>query len=800
MSWGCSIRNRFTKALLLSALCLMFFALPLAAANRADMDRGIEEYQRGAYEKALKTFRETYGQGLDEDNVYASLSLFMIIKCEYELGNYGPVVSESRIFERNFPGSRYLPDVLFERAKALIRKQQFSPAMLSGIRILSISSDEALRSDAMDLCEDLSRYYLSPRELEMLLPLVIGRKSLSYFKLLLAQNYIIAGDLSKAEAVLQDVKSELYTERFVQKYKAVTKYFNKSKKPGDPEINVAIVLPLTGKYSETGNQLLEGIKFAYESARDQNSKRVNLIIVDTGSKVRSALKALKETLEIQNVTAVLGPLNSETAISMAPLCEYAGVPMITPTATADGLTEMGEYVFQLNPEQQRRGLALADFTSDSLGYTRYAVVAPATEYGTDISGAFKRGVEKNGGRIISHVWYSGTPSDINDKLEALKETAEYLPPYFSYLDGYDKARASGLFDRDSSQAEESVIDSVMDDPEKYDPREMDSLYAATGEDINASPQDTVFLLEALWPGDSMRYAMLIQELQDSVTAASDTLFQRFWKHADQWLSGEISLEEKYHTRITDSLCILLETMKDTPGPEWLSDFLADMDTTRIDSQYMGDFQFSPLVADTVGLEPYIDMKKVDSLKAELKSMDSLSAIWLLAETDPQLFPYIFPEEDYGIDAVYMPVPRSHIKYIAPQWAKHRFDALLLGDGNWYNTSILNRYRSNIDSMLIASDYYWDSRDITLRRFARDFQRKTGRQANRIHIYGYESMDLLMKIIDQDADSPEKIRKGLYALEGEHGIIRHIRFEPEHPRSSSGVRIIRFYKGKISPLR
>ncbi|MDZ7820434.1 MAG: ABC transporter substrate-binding protein [Candidatus Marinimicrobia bacterium] len=103
-------------------------------------------------------------------------------------------------------------------------------------------------------------------------------------------------------------------------------------------------------------------------------------------------------------------------------------------------------------------------------------------------------------------------------------------------------------------------------------------------------------------------------------------------------------------------------------------------------------------------------------------------------------------------------------------------------------------------MLIASDYYWDSRDIALRRFARDFQRKTGRQANRIHIYGYESMDLLMKIIDQDADSPEKIRKGLYALEGEYGIIRHIRFEPEHPRSSSGVRIIRFYKGKISPLR
>ena len=764
------------------------------------MDRGIREYERGAYEKALETFRESYGSEAPEANVYASLSLFMMIKSEFRLGKYTGVTEDSRIFERLFPSSRYLPDVLFERAKALAARGQYSPALQSAVRILSLTEDKELLEDVMEFCDDVTRYYCSPADIEMILPLVIGRESLSYIKLLLARRYIAAGDHSSAELLLREVKTELYTEAFVRQYKDITKYLNKSRDSEEPEINIAVVLPLTGRYSETGNQLLEGIKYAYDEQRSQSRKRVNLIIADTQSEIKTGLKVLREILGMQNITAVLGPLNSETAISMAPLCEYAGVPLITPTATADDLVDMGENVFQLNPEQQKRAMALADHTADSLGYRRYAVVAPANDYGIEITNAFRRGVEKNGGSVISNVWYSGTPTDINDKLEDLQETAEYLPPYFSYLEGYYKAREEGLFETDSATAGESIMDSVLTDSLAYDTEQMDSLYAAYHEDTVKTEADTSFLLEALWPDDPLTYEIILQGLSDTTDIISDTLLERFRRQADAWLSGEITPEERYNARITDSLCILLEALQREQIPVWLDTLAAVLDTVAIDTAYLADYHFSPLVPDTTELAPYIDMDRVDSLKTELADMDSLSAIWLLSETDPALFPYIFPHENYGIDAVYMPIPLSHIKFIAPQWAKHRFNALLLGDGNWYNTTILNRYRSNIDSMLIASDYYWDSRDIELRRFARDFRQKTGEQANRIHIYGYESMDLLMDLFEKEAlRSAKELRRQLSTLKGTYGIIRRIRFEPGHPRSSSGVRIIRFYKGRITPL-
>jgi hypothetical protein len=61
------------------------------------------------------------------------------------------------------------------------------------------------------------------------------------------------------------------------------------------------------------------------------------------------------------------------------------------------------------------------------------------------------------------------------------------------------------------------------------------------------------------------------------------------------------------------------------------------------------------------------------------------------------------------------------------------------------------------------------------------------------------MNLLMQIIENGGNSANEISEKLKSLEGRHGIIRRIEFTPAKPRSSSGVRLISFYKGKIEPI-
>jgi len=53
------------------------------AATRAEVDQGVQQFQRGAYEKAMETFGIAYDSKPLDENVFAALSLFMIIKCDF---------------------------------------------------------------------------------------------------------------------------------------------------------------------------------------------------------------------------------------------------------------------------------------------------------------------------------------------------------------------------------------------------------------------------------------------------------------------------------------------------------------------------------------------------------------------------------------------------------------------------------------------------------------------------------------------------------------------------------------------
>ncbi|MFA7194672.1 MAG: hypothetical protein WC210_02955, partial [Candidatus Neomarinimicrobiota bacterium] len=178
---------------------MLLTGILLQAADRAAVDQGIRHFKRGAYDRSLQVFRDIYDSESPETNVFAAISLFMIIRSENELGNNQRVVSESRRFEKQFPSSRYLPDVRFERAKALTREQQYLPALLSAISVLSSVADEALKNDVRSFCNDLSRYYMNAGELAMIEALVPAGEAMEWFTLLRAEQALMQDDPRGAE-------------------------------------------------------------------------------------------------------------------------------------------------------------------------------------------------------------------------------------------------------------------------------------------------------------------------------------------------------------------------------------------------------------------------------------------------------------------------------------------------------------------------------------------------------------------------------------------------------------------------
>lgn len=795
------------KRLLTSlAFLLICTGTLLTAADRNMADDGLRQYQWGAYEKALSTFETIfYGEPIDE-NVYASVALYMMIQCDSELKNYSRIIDNSRKFEQLFPQSRYLPDVLFHRAKALLERENPMAAMLNALSALSKTDDGNLEKSIMEFCDYTGRFYLSPQNMETLSYMLIDTKAITYLNLILADRYIAVGDFQSANNLLSNSKSNLTTLDYINKYKELTKYYQKSFTNQTKEINIAIVLPLSGKYSTHGEDLLEGIKFALENKRPKSTKRVNLVIVDTKSDVQTALIQLNNLLKMKDISAVIGPLTSDLATSMAPLCEFAGVPMISPTATSDRLTDYGDYVFQFNPSRQLRAKTIANYATDSLDYKRFGIISPTNEYGIATSTAFTQTVESNGGSIIYHLWYEGKPKSISDKLSRLKDEAEFFPPYFSFLDGFREAKANNYFDTlkvdsllftaDSSDSllSDSLILAFSDSSDSIVFALEDSLIADT---IPQLSLDTNFVLDNRW-ADSFLYDSLLfySDALSYYDFQPDSALYKFQQIVASSYAPLLTLEQRYNAIISDSLCFL---KSEIDSSQLYVDLFCCLDFCELDS-ITSEFNLQDFIADSSQLTPYIDMVLVDSLVLELSKMDSLDALWLLSETDSTLFPYIFPVQNYGIDAVYMPVEQEDIRYLAPQWAKYRFDTHLLGDGNWYNKDLLKRYDSNIDSMIIASDYIWNSRDLELRKFSKSFNQKLGNYPNRIHIYGFETMDIVLDIIENGSLSAEEIKTSLANYNRKDGLIRKIEFRAENPQINSGVRLINYYKKQLRTIR
>jgi ABC-type branched-subunit amino acid transport system substrate-binding protein len=62
-------------------------------------------------------------------------------------------------------------------------------------------------------------------------------------------------------------------------------------------------------------------------------KKIRLVTVDTASKTEQASSAALRLINQDKVLAVLGEVASSRSLAAAPICQKAGVPMLSPAST-----------------------------------------------------------------------------------------------------------------------------------------------------------------------------------------------------------------------------------------------------------------------------------------------------------------------------------------------------------------------------------------------------------------------------------------------------------------------------------
>ena len=184
---------------------------------------------------------------------------------------------------------------------------------------------------------------------------------------------------------------------------------------------VLVLAPLSGDFAEFGAAAIQGVILAHEKAGLQG--KVNLRVADTRADAAQALLRTQQAVNQDSVVAVIGPIMSAPAATVAAWLgsNFQNIPMLTPTATDDGIAKMGPNIFQVNITMDNLAKSIADFATKCLSIREFAVLSPLGGYGASMSQSFTQAVERRGGSVVAFRNYEEGRPDYKTEFSLLRD-------------------------------------------------------------------------------------------------------------------------------------------------------------------------------------------------------------------------------------------------------------------------------------------------------------------------------------------------------------------------------------------
>src|SRR5438477_4248652 len=117
----------------------------------------------------------------------------------------------------------------------------------------------------------------------------------------------------------------------------------------EAEIKVGEYGSLTGSTATFGVSSKNGIELfvdALNASGGIGGKKIHVLVEDDQSRPEEAATAVNKLIAQDGVVAVLGEVASSRSLAAAPICQNAGVPMISPSSTNPKVTEIGDHIFR----------------------------------------------------------------------------------------------------------------------------------------------------------------------------------------------------------------------------------------------------------------------------------------------------------------------------------------------------------------------------------------------------------------------------------------------------------------------
>jgi branched-chain amino acid transport system substrate-binding protein len=114
----------------------------------------------------------------------------------------------------------------------------------------------------------------------------------------------------------------------------------------DEPVKVGVVFSQTGGAAVYGESQRAAVELAAEEQNAEGGVTYELVIEDDASDPAQGIPAFEKLINQDEVSVIIGPTLSNTAFSTNPIAQDAGVPVLGVSNTADGITEIGDYIWR----------------------------------------------------------------------------------------------------------------------------------------------------------------------------------------------------------------------------------------------------------------------------------------------------------------------------------------------------------------------------------------------------------------------------------------------------------------------
>ncbi|RPI73232.1 MAG: hypothetical protein EHM47_06485, partial [Ignavibacteriales bacterium] len=367
-------------------------------------------------------------------NPSVTAAVIFKIKTLVELKKNDEAKATALDFLNNYPSSKYIDEARMLLAGIYLEEKNYDKSFVQILNIIENSDSLIYINEAVSAANNFALEYLSPIDLKSRINSYRNSYTKEFLTFLTAQLQIDQRLFDDAIVTLNELLNNYPDSDFKEGAELLISQISNGEISYLKESIICVMLPLIGNRSAddltSSKEILEGIKFAVDEFNKGRDDKIGLLIKDSEDDRAKIVSIKDEIINDPSIKLILGPLfSSEVEIALEEF-NTTDIPILSPTATDNDLTQLNKNFFQANPNFIIRAKAMAQYIYFVENKRDMAVLNSIEGYSPLLAAEFTNEFERLGGRIIAKYTYKSENlySDIKiDSTELAAAEGLYIP-------------------------------------------------------------------------------------------------------------------------------------------------------------------------------------------------------------------------------------------------------------------------------------------------------------------------------------------------------------------------------------